>query len=310
VTINIRGSAKQLVERTLNRVGAAWVGARRAGGDTLVLAYHNVVPDGHEAAVGERSLHLPQAAFAAQLDALLRTHEVVRLNRIFDAAPVKKPRAVITFDDVYRGAMQAGVAELTARSLPATFFVSPGLLGRDSFWWDAMAAATGGELPSSERDHALTALAGRDEAVRSWASSSEREMHPSPPHAQPVTEGELVRAVAAAGPGITLGSHGWSHVALPGVDRTDLRRELTRSLEWLRVRFRSRVIPWISYPYGLSSPEVEAEAGAAGYAGGLCISGGWIGRNGTSPFSLPRLNVPSGITLHGFRLRSCGVLAR
>jgi len=304
-----RGATKKLAENILVGCGACHVGIRRRSRRSLVLAYHNVIPDGQDGAVGERSLHLPQAFFAGQLDSLMKTHEIVPLKTIGDGdlEDSSRPRAAITFDDAYRGAVTAGVTELAARDIPATIFVSPGHLGAISFWWDAVGEANGGEVASEHRDHAIRGLAGRDADVREFARGAGLNIRSLPSHAQPAAEVELEEA--ARTPGISLGSHGWNHLALPYLSGSELRTELQRPLQWLRDRFAC-TIPWISYPYGETSQEVEAAAGSAGYEGGLRINGGWMNSNGTNPLSVPRLNVPSGLSLNGFRLRSSGIFAR
>jgi peptidoglycan/xylan/chitin deacetylase (PgdA/CDA1 family) len=300
-----RTGAKNLVESLLVGSGACRLGTGRVARRSLVLGYHNVIPHGQGDAGGEQSLHLPQAEFAAQLDRLLETHEIVPLEGVHDSRSRSRPRVAITFDDAYRGAVTAGVAELKARGIPATIFVSPGLLGAESFWWDAIAHE--GQVAIEHRDHAIRSLAGRDPDVREWAHEVGLHIHPLPSHARPAVEPELEEAASTRG--ITLGSHGWNHLALPYLSASELRTELKRPFQWLRERFTSAV-PWISYPYGETSQAVEAAAGSAGYRGGLRISGGWIGRNSTNPLSAPRLNVPSGLSLNGFRLRASGLLVR
>jgi peptidoglycan/xylan/chitin deacetylase (PgdA/CDA1 family) len=299
--------AKQIAEAGLIHSGVGAAVRLRRRRDALVLAYHNVVPAGKQPA-GDASLHLPQRRFAAQLDALQRTHDVVPLETLLDepVRPARRPRAVITFDDAYRGAVTAGVAELAARRMPATIFVAPGFVDGGSFWWDAVSRGGGVGLPDSVRTHALEALGGRDDAVRAWALRQSGLMVDSVPgHARGASLEELHRAVQHDG--ITLGSHTWSHPNLTQASPSDLPDELTRPLEWLRSNF-GRVIPWLAYPYGLSSPAVERAAAEAGYAAALRVSGGWLGPRRDRPFALPRLNVPAGLTLHGFRLRTSGLL--
>jgi peptidoglycan/xylan/chitin deacetylase (PgdA/CDA1 family) len=298
-----RVMAKRLMEGVLVGSGACRVGIRSVTGRTLVLAYHNVVPVGQEVAVGERALHLPQAEFAAQLDRLLATHEVIPLERLRAGEGNARPRLVITFDDAYRGAVTAGVAELKARGLPATIFVSPGLVGAASFWWDAIAHE--GEVAFEHRSHAIRSLAGDDARVREWARRTEVDLHPVPSYAQPANEAEVEEAGRT--PGITLGSHGWSHRALPYLSEQGLRDELIRPLQWLRERF-GRTIPWISYPYGESSRAVEGATQEAGYVGGLRISGGWLDTQLREPFAAPRMNIPAGLSIKGFQLRTAGVI--
>jgi hypothetical protein len=75
-------SLRRYVKSTIEH-GALWSGLprimrRKRRGDVLVLAYHNIVPTGQIVA-GDRSLHLTQARFAEQLDALMRTHDVIPL---------------------------------------------------------------------------------------------------------------------------------------------------------------------------------------------------------------------------------------
>ena len=143
----MRRGLKHLVER-----GLVWSGAPRAAlvshrSRTLILAYHAIVPT-DESPAGDASLHLPQAKFAAQLDALARTHDVVPLADALapPLASTTRPRVAVTFDDAYQGAVRAGVLELVRRGMPATIFVPPGLLGGQRFWWDVLAPANGGEL--------------------------------------------------------------------------------------------------------------------------------------------------------------------
>ena len=292
--------------------GALWSGIPRAmrwqrRGDVLVLAYHDIVPDG-ETPSGDLSLHLPQARFAEQLDALVRTHDVIALEEAVAnrRRAGHRPAAVITFDDAYQGAVTAGVAELARRGLPATIFVATAYVGGGDFWWDALAARDGG-LPATVRARALTELAGADAAIRAMAARESRAIATPPAYARGASERELAYATAQGG--ITLASHTHSHPNLTRLEPGALRDELARPLAWLRERF-TEVLPMVSYPYGLSSPVVEQAAAAAGYTAGFRISGGWLPRGARAPFALPRLDVSSGLSAAGFALRCAGVRAR
>ncbi|MGH7632405.1 MAG: hypothetical protein ACRENC_01650, partial [Gemmatimonadaceae bacterium] len=145
--------------------GALWSGIPRAmrwqrRGDVLVLAYHDIVPEG-ERPCGDQSLHLPQSRFAEQLDALVRTHDVISLEQALSGRAPRRPAAAITFDDAYQGAVTAGVAEVAKRGLPATIFVATAYVDGGDFWWDAL-AANHGALPPELRERALTEFAGAD----------------------------------------------------------------------------------------------------------------------------------------------------
>jgi len=276
---------------------------RRQRANTLVLAYHNIVPRG-EAARGDTSLHLAQAAFADQLDLLAETHDVIALAALGSERDSNRPAAVITFDDAYSGAVTAGVEELRKRGLPATIFVTPGLLGRDSFWWDAVAGAGG--LAADVRDHALTQLAGKDDLVRNWARSQGAAIAQVPDHQRPATEAMLSPLVS--GDLVSLAAHTWTHPNLARLEAVELEAELVKPLDWLRKK-AAGFLPWITYPYGLASAAVIEAAARAGYHGGFLISGGWLrGSAGSQPFALPRFNVPSGLSLRGFNIRLAGFL--
>lgn len=300
----MRGLLKKRVEQALSWPAVGRLVRHRVRGMRLILAYHGIVPAG-AAAAGERSLFIAQRDFAAQLDLLAETADVVPLDRI-DEAEDDRPRVAITFDDAYRGAVHEGVRELAARGLPATIFVAPGRLNGHVFWWDSL-AHQGLILDGKVRHHALHALAGSDERVRAWAVAINL---PSadvlPAYAQTATRAELRDALNV--PGITVGSHTWSHANLASLDAAEIAREVERPLNWLRTEFGEKAIPWLAYPYGLDSEEAHRAAADALYAGGLRIGGGWHKASDVSAFARPRFNVPAGLSLAGFRARLTGAM--
>ncbi len=295
---------KAPIEAMLCWSGVPALARRLRRADAVILAYHNVIPDG-EPPGGDRSLHLPRTAFAQQLDVLCRTHDVVPLSEVLEGEPSSRRRAVVTFDDAYRGALTVGLAELAARGLPATVFVAPARVGDRAFWWDALAGQDG--LAPELRERALASLAGEDARIRAWAGAQGHTATEVSAARRCATEVELKRA--AAQPGITFGSHSWSHANLTRLEQTELELELTRPLAWLRQRYGSITIPWIAYPYGLVSSGVQEAAARAGYRGGLCVSGGALRAGARAkPLALPRLSVPAGVSVRGFSLRLAGVL--
>lgn len=290
--------------------GALWSGLPRVmrwqrRSDVLVLAYHDIVPEG-EGPSGDLSLHLPQSRFAEQLDALVRTHDVISLQQALAGHTGRRPAVAITFDDAYQGAVTAGVAELARRGLPATIFVATAYVDGGDFWWDALAATHGGLQPDV-RARALHEYAGTDALIRAMAAREQLATATPPAYARGARASDL--AHAAGERGISLASHTHSHPNLTRVSYGVLREELERPLAWLRARFAG-VLPMLSYPYGLSSPAVEAAAAAAGYTAGFRIDGGWLSRGERAPFALPRLDVPSGVSAAGFALRCAGVGVR
>jgi peptidoglycan/xylan/chitin deacetylase (PgdA/CDA1 family) len=285
---------RALLKRTAERLLVAFArNSRRMAGRSLVLAYHNVVQD-FEADRGDRSLHLPLSVFREQLDLLEEHCRVVPLEQIVaGVSDAQRPTVAITFDDAYRGAVELGLPELLHRGLPATVFVAPGLLGVPVTWWDALGET--GEGAGNERDRILSEEKGRHLAPA-------RVTLPS--HYACATEGQVLDLARA---GIDLGAHTWSHPNLARLAPEDLEGELKRPLEWLRHRnVRSAIL---AYPYGITSPPVEAAAKAVGYVAAFRVQGGWISRTSDSRWSLPRFNVPAGLSRAGFRLRLGGYFA-
>lgn len=305
----VRSLLKSLVERSLVALGAPKILRVAANDDGVVLAYHNVVPEGG-APGGDRSLHLPRSDFARQLDVLSETHAVVDLESVIRGGQRDRPRplAAVTFDDGYRGALTVGLDELAARGLPCTVFVPPGLLGTDDLWWDALAPGDGRGLPDAFREEALTRARGRSDDVLRWAEREGLARRPQPEHAGLVDETELTDA--ARRESVTLGAHGWTHANLTRLDGAELRAELGRPLEWLEERFPGSLVRWLSLPYGRGDDRVVSAAVEAGYRGVLDLSGGLVDREHLSEARrLPRQNVPAGVSLEGFRLRASGMEA-
>ena len=281
---------------------------RRRSSGTVLLSYHNVLPRGARP-VGDRSLHIPQDLFAEHLERLGETHDIVPLSAIHVGGEVSgRPRAVITFDDAYRGTVTVGFHELAIRRLPAAVFVPPGLLGSEGFWWDRL-AVPGRGLAESVRDHVLGSMGGRGDSALDWASRESLEIHDLPAHARPCTRVELFAALRRGS--FELGSHTWSHVNLETVPAEEAREEIRRGHDWLEpIRSETPVVDWLAYPYGRTSPAaIEAAAerltGAVRVEGGAAeVAGRWV----AEAHSLPRINVPAGLSADGLTLRLSGVL--
>lgn len=303
--MSARGAVKTALEVALVGSGFAALRRRRLAGRTLILAYHNVVAD-EVAQVGDLANHLALSTFAAQMAELRETHDVVPLPEVLTPPKSKRPRAAVTFDDAYRGAIVNAVPALVRLGLPATFFVAPAFVGGGSFWWDALAKPNGGGLDATDRDRALNELRGEDGPVRQWARQAGRTLTEPPADWRVATEQQLIDA--ASKPGITLGSHTWGHPNLTRLTQDELAREMSRPLAWLRERVPT-TLPWIAYPYGSFNADTERAARDAGYTAGLAVSGGWMGHAVGNRFALPRLNIPRGLSRRGFTLRGADLLA-
>ncbi|MDB4912962.1 MAG: polysaccharide deacetylase [Gemmatimonadetes bacterium] len=300
----MRRLLKRTVERLLVASRAPNFATRRHRSDILVIAYHNVRRAGRQVN-GDPSLHLSEKDFEQQLDAILETHDVIPLQSVFERVEApRRARIVITFDDAYSSALEVAVPMLVQRGLPATIFVAPALLGMTT-WWDELGSFPGG-LSKQVRGVALSRHRGERQAILKAAECSSGAQADRVVPA--IASLEQVREIAQA-PGISIGSHTLSHRNLAALDAEDCMRELLESRRWLEVQVPGS-IPWIAYPYGLYTPTVARQAADAGYRGAFRVDGGWIRPSADlDAFTLPRFNVPSGMSLDGFRLRIGGLTA-
>jgi peptidoglycan/xylan/chitin deacetylase (PgdA/CDA1 family) len=298
----MRSVLKRPIERALSSSAVTLVTRQRLRDKRLILAYHGIIPDG-AAPAGQRALFIRQRDFAAQLDMLSECVDIAPLNQIDDEGD-GRPRVAITLDDAYRGAVCEGVHELTQRSLPATLFVAPSRLERHVFWWDALSSGTG-TLDEGLREYALTTLSGRDERVRAWATAAALPTSAEvPEYARAATLVELREAVSH--PGITVGSHTWSHANLSKLTITEILSEVGRSRAWLKTEFGARAIDWLAYPYGLDSVAAHHALADSSCSGALRIEGGWHHHSRVSRFARPRLNVSAGLSVSGLKARVLG----
>lgn len=297
----MRTLLKRFAERAIVRSGLATRQRRKHGGATLILAYHNVVPD-EDAQLQPDALHLPYSHFLRQLDALEEMAEVVALEDIAISSSRGVPRVVLTFDDAYAGAVKLAFPELARRALPATTFVCPGLLQAESFWWDAFDSR------------------GHDEEVFQTLAADHRPVHDflasrgaprkNPSDWRRPAGIELLRPYLAASDGsIRIGGHTWTHPNLAALSDSDVRWQLRQTREWL-LEEAEHPSGWLACPYGFNSPAVARYAADLGYVGALEISGGWVPPGGGDRFATPRVNVPSGLSEDGFLLRISGVIRR
>jgi len=292
-----RTTARVAAEVVLTASGLATLSRRRLHGATAILAYHNVVAP-VDAGRGDASLHLPLDRFIRQIERLARTHDIIDIEDVAAPARSGRPRAIITFDDAYRGAVTLAFPELVKREIPAVVFVAPGLLGAASTWWDELAEAN--LLATETRDFALESLAGRASEIRSRYFATAPPGLPSSFGIASLAElrrncGNLIRA----------GSHTWAHEYLPALGELELRANLARTLQWLDA-WDGPASRWLALPYGGGDEEVGRLALDAGHTGVLRISGG-LWRDSAPHTQVPRINVPAGMTQRGLELRTSGL---
>ena len=148
----MRRTVKRFAEALLGNEGTARILSRWNAPVSLVLAFHNVLPEGVTSR-GDRSLHLSISTFREIVDWLSEAFDLVPLDALFRESDEStgRPRVAITFDDAYVGALSEAVPELERRGIPATIFAVTGVNGGHTFWWDALADSFPAGLPPDLR---------------------------------------------------------------------------------------------------------------------------------------------------------------
>lgn len=249
--------------------------ARRLTPGGVVLAYHNVVRQGHTPARGEPGAHLVLDRFVEQMRWIRGRYTVIPLAELIERLGTGRSLRgllVLTFDDGYRGTLTEALPVLRALGLPATLFVVGDAPGRQTpFWWDDLAGPTsaGAQLPGSH-------------LPASW---------------------EELRHAARAG--FEIGAHSMHHHDLTELDANELAHDLLACAN--RITLHLGVRPrTFAYPYGRWNARARNAVRAAGFTAAVTLDGG-ANRRGADPWALRRQNIPAGIGPAAFECWTAGV---
>jgi peptidoglycan/xylan/chitin deacetylase (PgdA/CDA1 family) len=285
-----------------------------------VLTYHRIgeVRAGFEY---DRTVFGPtEESFARQMQWLATHADPVCETDVIAAADgrVRLPRrsVLVTFDDAYNDQFTVALPILKASRVPATFFVTPGMIDEQTVgFWDHIAHAvryTGKSTLSV--DNRLFNLADKKSAtteITRWvkeqpASETFRltakirdmlEVAPPPRdrQASELMNWDEIAAIAhdEGGHGFSIGSHGMTHRLLARLDRADqeveLRESKRRLEEQLGVPIRS-----LAYPAGSFGPETPQIARHLGYQAVFSFESGFNEHASLQGYDIKR--IPAGDT--------------
>jgi FkbM family methyltransferase len=281
----------------------------------LVLLYHRIADD----ELDSQLLTVSPENFEGHLKELKEKYRVVSLYALIQEISkgrLNSDTIAITFDDGYLDNLTNGMPLLEKYELPATIFITSGMVGsNEEFWWDAMERIflTGLKLPESlnirdsqgvlnwplgnaeERLKAYEELCGmfRQLAVSKineivgqlflWAgiTSSGRITHR-------VVDAEQLGKLAMSGV-IEIGSHTISHTKLSILSSQEQKYEIIGSKQQLEPIIH-KPVRLVSYPYGTRDSFTKGTAdivASAGFAGGIANIQGNV-TNPVDIYALPR----------------------
>jgi peptidoglycan/xylan/chitin deacetylase (PgdA/CDA1 family) len=274
----------------------------------LILAWHNVEGTWHYPAppgAGTRGL-------ARQLRRLKALATVVPLAPAMEALATGRPlprRAVaLTFDDGYRDNLDIAVPLLEELGLPATFFLVPGLLSRETrAWWEVLGWAFLRSARSTVQwdGHVLQT---RGRAGRAWFTWVAEQLKTHDRAARDRLLLELLELLEPEGEpgdgdlfldwdgarelvrrGFSVGSHSMHHVILSRETAEDQVRDLIGSRRRLEAELGVSM-ELLAYPNGTRADYDTNTIDAARRAGHLfafAIHAGIVS-NTTPPYAAPR----------------------
>jgi peptidoglycan/xylan/chitin deacetylase (PgdA/CDA1 family) len=236
----------------------------------LVLAYHRVTQlasDPHQLAVTPEN-------FRAQMQYLRQSCRCVRFED--DWAEARTPAVAVTFDDGYADNLHQALPILEEAGVPATFFISTGMVGTcQEFWSDELERLVlgeasypplfalqdreyGGSWLTASREQRLVLhdrlhrclLKIRPQRREDWLDQLRRWAGAEPVgrDAYRALTWEELRMLAAS-PLVTIGAHGVTHTPLAVLAEAEQRQEIVQSRSGLE-NMLGRDITVFSYPFG------------------------------------------------------------
>jgi peptidoglycan/xylan/chitin deacetylase (PgdA/CDA1 family) len=278
---------------------------------SVILMYHRVA----DVANDPFELAVHPDNFAAHVEYLCRLKVSVPLEDILKPSSARK--VAVTFDDGYADNATVAAPMLASAGIPATWFITAGLLGRQRFWWDRLTdALLGGhplrssvDIEISGREYWLDLRSGdaRLTAMRFLHTRLRPLPHQQvedsvdriiegigapPPIAEDLTMTVPQLLELADRPLQQVGAHTRTHVQLAGQPEELQRAEIVGSVEDLAA-ILARPVRSFAYPFGVPeavgrlAPQIAEEAGCAL----ACTTSAGRVRRRSDPHSLPRLHV-------------------
>lgn len=262
----------------------------------IILGYHRIAA-GVDDPYG---ICVSPTHFSAQMAYLRRHMHPLPLTQFVERAlaGTLPPRAVaVTFDDGYADNLHTAHPILAEHQIPATLFVTAGILGRE-FWWDELVRVIRSR-PSTDwqttvprlQNHTLSAfynwllpLSDTDRQAhleKLWATVGGTQAGPS----LLLREGEL--KTLAAHSLWEIGSHTLTHPSLHLLAPDEQRREIAHSRIVIETLV-GRPVQSFSYPNGRFSAVTRDLIQEAGYTV-ACASHADIVWGRSDPLCLPRI---------------------
>ncbi len=321
-----------------------------------VLTYHRIaVPNDSARPYYDPVISATPESFQTQIKLLAQRFQILTLQELLCLQAgdqphkyFKKPGVLITFDDGYRDNFEIALPLLQSYGVPATFFITTKFLEDPGLpWWDHVAyvlkttnvptlclerfkgdkepfhVGLGPDASTDARARAVRTVIDHflDDSIADhpWFldqlnTQAEVEIDPRAAGRELFMGWDEVREVSRAG--MSIGSHGHTHLALAKLDEVMQRIELTISRTLLK-NGTGKEVQALAYPFGWNqtySTCTQKLAAEVGYHLGFSSMEGinTLASLRREPMGLRRLNVGTGDSALLLRARflSYGTLGR
>lgn len=335
---NTRNSIKQLLVATLRlpvmKPVSGYLGRLYSGHGTCLL-YHRITGKKPRLNYGSNQLlSVSRHRFAEQMEAVANVFNGLDLPSAMDRlsnGDLPKNTILITFDDGYRDNLTEALPVLEKYSVPATIFITTGLIDHETnLWWYeiehlvkslslleftwrkklySLPLSTASDknlaintletlfkcLDQLEQERLLELLRDCGDSTYSY----DKEM---------LTWNEIQELDNH--PLITIGAHTVNHKVLSLVPENDLHAEIIRSKNILEEKL-GHEIRHFAYPYGdlyqVRSREIKASANAGFESAFISPSGHLFPKHRFHMQALPRVMIEDSDTLEDFQLKLSGL---
>ena len=327
------GTVRQLIHWLACRAGVHHVGRRLHRHRLLICCYHGIRDDSSSEA---HWLLLPRRQFTEQLEYLSRHYRCLPVDEALEAlraGRLAEPTACITFDDGYANNRSIALPILESLGLPATIYLTTGLVGTDRRLWTtalelAIRQSTAAELDLGSLGLGRVVLGSDAERSRLTSRITEalkvrpvaerdailRQMHADTRGAVAADDGAFAmmdwddaRAMLATGL-VTFGAHTVNHDILSRVDDGRVASEVEGSMR--KVAEELGECRTFAFPNGREMDFDARAIAAVRRAGGTAAMSTREGLNRTDEdfFALRRVVVGPEMSLDAFRLHTSGVV--
>lgn len=295
------------------------------GTSAAILIYHRIGPKEDSWSLEP----LNTKAFEKQLSCLAKNFEIVTLEKLADIIDQKSPPesrlAAVTFDDGYQDNFIHAYPVLEKYGVPATIFLTSGLIGSDSlFWWDHISYIIQHTSLKTIRLSGLGSYALHTSAQRRQAADAViKKLKEYPEVRKKILINHLIKLAGVEIPGgtgkklvltwqqvremacnkIKFGAHGVTHAILTKMPLSNAKREIINSKKEIERNIGETVLTF-SYPNGSYNQNIIDILKTGGFKCGVTVQNALV-NPGSNPYELPRIRQTE--NLSKFKAMSSGL---